>query len=371
VAGFRFTPETPDKVFKYDKVTEHIEARYRAGAFRGELPVTINDLARDLAVNPRTVVKGLDPFVRRKLLRTVKSRGIVEVRRSPVWVEAGVGLILQVDDHYYGRLAGAIAALLNEQGIAPLFINRKTVEANASPEAYLEPFLARRVSAFVIDGSGYCIHPYMTGLAEATHVTFAHVFEGADIPPGAAVLVDFATGIELATQHLLKLGHRRICLAINQPNGNLFAHPLLLARSRHGQCAAGYERAMREAGAEQHVHTFWDRCPGPDDPGRRWQELMLQPERPTAFVCASDAGAATILNWATELGLRVPDDLALTGCYNTPWAEMSPVKLTSLDLDIDEQAHLIVKTILAPAGQARQYLVTPRLVVRASSGARR
>lgn len=354
-------------MFKYNMVSRHIEALLEKGAFRRQPPITINDLAAELGVNPRTVTKGLEPFIENQVLRTVKSRGIVQVGTGQPWTVAGVGLIMPISDHYYGPLASAIAATLNERQIAPLFIDARAIERSTSPRAILQPYLNRHLRAFVIDGVGYFEQPALLETLREYRLIFVHVYDAPGALPPAAVLVDFEAGAALAVRHLIELGHRRIGLAIFGQDQSVYIDETHRRRSRYGQFVDGCSRALTEAGLDPELPVFWFHRKDGIDPSARWQEMMSSPNRPTAFVCSSDYCASDIMNRAIAMGLRVPEDLALVGCYNTPWAELSPVKLTSLDLKIDQQARLVAEEIAAAEGKSSVHQVMPRLIVREST----
>jgi len=95
----------------------------------------------------------------------------------------------------------------------------------------------------------------------------------------------------------------------------------------------GHARIAHVAGPEQFLHTWqrrraWHdavadsgRTPGrvvtgdfTYESGRRAaDELLTGPDRPTAIVCANDLMAVGLIMRAEEIGLRVPQDLSVTG----------------------------------------------------------
>ena len=110
------------------------------------------------------------------------------------------------------------------------------------------------------------------------------------------------------------------------------------------------------------------------EPGRRATEKLLARERPDAILCANDLLAVGALAALRDAGLGVPDDVALVGMDNSVLAEVTWPTLTSVDLGSAERARiaaeLLLERIESPAREPRVVGVEPRLVERASSGAR-
>jgi DNA-binding LacI/PurR family transcriptional regulator len=120
------------------------------------------------------------------------------------------------------------------------------------------------------------------------------------------VVIDDARGGELATEHLLARGHRRIAFV-----GDRRQNPFGFTSSE--QRRRGFRRALRRAGIRAD--------PGLEARGRHGREearelaagLLRRDDRPTAVFAASDTQAVGVLEAAQELELRVPDDVAVIG----------------------------------------------------------
>ena len=92
-------------------------------------------------------------------------------------------------------------------------------------------------------------------------------------------------------------------------------------------------------------------------------------ERPTALACARDRVALGVLLAATRLGLRVPQDVAVTGFDDIPLAASVSPALTTVQQDTKQAGQLLVERLLALIGrQAVDGQTIPvKLVVRESS----
>src|SRR3954452_5377378 len=113
------------------------------------------------------------------------------------------------------------------------------------------------------------------------------------------VVIDDALGGELATEHLLARGHRRIGFIGDRPE-SLFRFTSSEQRRR------AFPRALRRAGIRS-VPALEARGPHDRDEARRLARGLLErDDRPTAIFAASDTQAVGALEAAHALGLRVP-----------------------------------------------------------------
>jgi LacI family transcriptional regulator len=137
--------------------------------------------------------------------------------------------------------------------------------------------------------------------------------------------VDNAGGMRAMTRHLLAAGHARIAF-VRGPERNADAAERL----------AGYRAALQEAGAESRAE--WE-LPGDftDAGGHRAGLLLLALRpRPTALMCANDSTAIGALSALREAGVRVPEEIAVTGFDDIPIARYVTPALTSVHVDIAE-----------------------------------
>ena len=125
-------------------------------------------------------------------------------------------------------------------------------------------------------------------------------------PAFPTVVIDDVRGGELATSHLIDLGHRRIAFMGDKPSD-----PFRFASS--SDRTHGYERALEQAGIE--VRPEYVRQGTQVDHLARSIaiDLLRLPERPTAIFAASDHQALGVLEAARILGIRVPEELSVVG----------------------------------------------------------
>jgi DNA-binding LacI/PurR family transcriptional regulator len=138
-----------------------------------------------------------------------------------------------------------------------------------------------------------------------------------------ANLVSVETEDQLAsaamTQYLLSLGHRRIAF-FSGPSASPAAQERL----------DGYRRALREAHIEPDDQLVFNAGNSVEEGAAAALQMLNEGERPTAIQAFNDLtaiGAATLL---LKQGLKIPDDISVTGFGNILTAEYFRVPLTTM-----------------------------------------
>ncbi len=161
-----------------------------------------------------------------------------------------------------------------------------------------------------------------------------------DDPTIPAIQIDHASSIRQCTSYLLSLGHRRIALL------NLAARYYQPARMRH----MGFEQAFLEYGLspdpalmieiDQLIYA-----------NNRWHaaidRLLSLPEPPTAIVAFNDTVALLVYAACRQRGLRIPDDLSVTGCDDISSAQYVEPPLTTVRVPAYEQGERAMNTLLS------------------------
>lgn len=176
------------------------------------------------------------------------------------------------------------------------------------------------------------------------------------------IIVDNHQGGLLATRHLLELGHRRIAC---------ISGPSRLRPS--SERISGYTQALEEAGLAFDPELFRMGDFHPSSGYQATLALLAVADPPTAVFTCNDLMAIGVIRAASELGRRVPDDLALVGFDDIELASYTIPPLTTISQPIDRMGDLAARTLIqrieedglqAPTRQ----LLPVELVVRGSCG---
>jgi LacI family transcriptional regulator len=164
-----------------------------------------------------------------------------------------------------------------------------------------------------------------------------------------------------ATEHLLRKGHRRIGF-INE----IGPLPAMFGRLE------GYKQALATYGVPYDPEIIRTGTVVAAEGYRYAHELLQLSERPTALFCYNDSMAMGAYDAIRELGLRIPDDVAIVGFDNHELiaAQLRP-GLTTMELPHYEMGQWAVNYLLSTRSEAQhvpvQHKIPCRLVERASA----
>ncbi len=287
------------------------------------------DAVRELGYRPNAAARSLSER------RTHAVGVLLGDLRNPWYAECleGLGAVLQ---------PAGLTLLLGEERLDPRLVSS---------------FLDMRVDGLVLLGST-APTPTVAEAADRIPAVAAgsRDFDDAGLPHLDISAQDDRRGAELATEHLIGLGHRRVA--------HLAGHGAAVARIRLA--------AYRDTVARQGLDATVAACDMTEDGGRRAaRELLDRAGRPTAIFCVNDMSAIGALTAASELGLSVPRDLSLVGYDNTHLAELRPIGLTSIDIASravgEYAARLLLRRIDDPRRPAETHLAQPSLAPRATT----
>ena len=180
---------------------------------------------------------------------------------------------------------------------------------------------------------------------------------GFDLP---CVVSDEYGGVRQALEHLISRGHRDIAMLAGR-----FSPYILNERYR-----AFWEIAQAHGLPVDARHIKL--CdPTVESAAEACLELLSREDRPTAIFGTNDAVAAGAMKAARRLGLRLPEDLAVTGLDDSSVCRMLEPELTSVHIDCRQMGELSVKmmqTLLAGEKAVPQVTVVPtELQIRSST----
>lgn len=139
----------------------------------------------------------------------------------------------------------------------------------------------------------------------------------------SGVCVNNEQGIFSLVKHLMDKGHRKIGYVYSENTGQ--------SLQERRRC---FHEALRYYGLEDTAENLftspWDPQRGSYNYQRLVEQLRQTKELPTALVAEDDADAIQIMLALREMGLRVPEDVSVTGFDNSVLATMAVPQLTSV-----------------------------------------
>ena len=171
------------------------------------------------------------------------------------------------------------------------------------------------------------------------------------------IRVNYRRGMEKLTDYLYSLGHRQL--------GFVGHHALLGPINERVNVVL--ESAARYPDVQVHTAADIDSLEG----GRRAARTLLaaSPET-TAIICVNDFMAVGAMRELRDRGMRVPEDMSVTGFDNVKLAQFCYPALTSVHIPRDQIGQIICDALL-PGDNAvleHEFRIDPDLVVRDSTG---
>jgi LacI family transcriptional regulator len=333
------------------------------------MAVRLKDIARDLGVSVVTVSKVLrgntdiGEETRMRVLKRMK-----ELNYRPNMMARGlasgrtytVGLIVPDLVHpFFAEFAKSLGGVLRDNQNALLLASSE--EDPEVERQEIRTLLSRGVDVLIIASCQINLRNfYELGDDRTPYFLFDRNF-----PHLAAHFVgsdDVQVG-EIATQHLIDIGRKRIA-HIGGKNTSP-AHDRL----------RGYSNAL----AASSIHSpknYIMACEKTEESGdtigfQAMQSLLKLSPRPDAVFCYNDLTAIGAIDATLRAGLRVPEDIAFIGCGNLRYANYLRVPLSSIDHDTAALGRLsgsfALELSTSPEQEPRSILLPSRVVARTST----
>lgn len=269
-----------------------------------------------------------------------------------------IGVIIpEVRSNYYAELLHSLANAIEKNGFTMITV--MSTEYGASMKPCIE-----RITQFKLDGLLVCCD---VAFSDRDY----ELLRDSGIPTLLLTDMDFPymmdtiyikgeTGIDMAVDYLLELGHTRIGYLGEKASDIRY----------HAIC-----KSLRQRGIEI-VPAFMKRGEDRFEKGGylRALELLKEKELPTAVFACYDQIAFGAMRAFQENGIRVPEDISIIGFDNTVMDNYHPVTLSSITNPVDQMGATAVKILLDAINHPRSHVVQnvalqSRLVIRKSTRA--
>lgn len=322
---------------------------------------TIREVALDAGVSVAAVSKVLrDAYGVSDTLRAKVRSSMDKLNYRPLASARGmrgrtytIGLIFpDLRNPFFGDVfAGVNSALERTQYQAMQGIS-------ISVEALTEAMIDRQMDGIILVGPN---EPRATLLDIASRIPVVAIGHHDDsvTTPFDTVNNDDQLGARLVVRHLIGNGFRNVAMLSlnNQPSTVV------------GQREIGYRMEMVEQGCGEAINIV-RASQVTRDVQISVRRLLERPDRPQAIFCWTDLMAFEAISVATEMGLSIPEDVAIVGYDNTMFCDFAQNRLTSVDQSgelLGLQATRLLIERIEGRSESEQFVVMPRVVVRASS----
>jgi DNA-binding LacI/PurR family transcriptional regulator len=333
--------------------------------------VTMRDVATATGVSQSTVSRVLSgaptvvpiaPDTRERVLDAARRLGyrpnpLARGLRGSRTMLVGV-IVREITDPFF---AGAVEAVSTEAGRLGYNVVLGTAHARADEAIALWAVLeARHCDAIVLLGD-MRDQPRLIEDLRTSHVPVVALWEGSRPTSIPSVSVDNRAGIDAVVDHLVGLGHRRIAFAGGRRLGDI------------AEREEAFIDAVARSGEPPPKSYVRSTDNSPASGGEMLRALLDLAQPPTAVVFATDVLALGALHEAHIRGLRVPQDLSITGFDDIPMAAYAVPALTTVRMPVREMVSAAVAMVInreaSETATPVNPILAPSMVVRASTAA--
>ncbi|MEI7435224.1 MAG: substrate-binding domain-containing protein [bacterium] len=361
-------------VSKYEQMVAILKAALERGEYpEGSRIPSENELAETYAISRNTVREAISSLVHQRCLRRIQGKGTFVLRwRPPSGSPDAYAIFMQAHSHVYEAETRHLVRAFQQAGGLPMVFDVADIKQDERAREILAKLLGQGVAGLIIE-ERYA--PLIADLCRKHNrkippLAVLNYGSAAPVCPACCVYSDFEYGTRMGTQHLIAQGCRRVLFVIHRHKYAASVASLELVKGMYGDAVRGYKQAMAEAGLAE-AFFFVDSEFSMESQDRvRLKEVLTGPERPDAIFAFGDIRAKHAIDIAADAGLKVPQDLSVIGYWNTPWAEMTRVPLTSISICEDQIANLAVQKLVdarkTGIKETETTIIKPRLVERSS-----
>ena len=333
--------------------------------------LSLKKLATKLNVSTSTVSRvmndkpGVGEKTRQRVLKAIQKYNYVSnssARSLKTSKTGNIALIsrkrtnrLSSSDHHHQYVTN-IESDLRKQGYHTITLSLEAEEMKDANNLLL--LKEKHVDGFIINGPGvtpkFILELKNTGLPV---VLFGNELRQIEID---CVVCQDRKGTYKITKHLMEHGHKKI-LFLSGPKGWY----------TNDERELGYCDALKEEGLRERIIHMPDTT---IDTGKTFFKEVIANIHPeiTAVVAVNDATAIGVIDEARYLGIKVPEDIAVVGFDDIPWATLSHPPLTTVHTFLEEMGKIAMVRLLDllenPGLHPIKSIVTSSLVIRKSCG---
>ncbi|QBD78853.1 LacI family transcriptional regulator [Ktedonosporobacter rubrisoli] len=326
--------------------------------------VTIYDVAKRAGVSTATVSKVLNGNGRiSKVTSSRVEQAIADLHYRPSIIASAlkrnqtysIGLLVpDIINTFYSELARAIEDVALLQNYSVLVCS-----TDNSPERegkQLDLLLRKQLDGIIIATSEGINSSTLDMLKkqEARVVFIDRIIANSPYP---TVATDHYQGSYQITEYLIQLGHRKLAI---------FLEPLYLKTSL--ERLRGFSAALASYGIAQNSFSVLSNGFGAVAGYAMAQQVLENPDPPTAIVASNDLIAIGALQKFHESGVIIPEQLSLVGYDDIQMARMVSPSLTTVAQPIMEMGKLAFEYLFNDSMQTTATtLLSPTIVIRQTS----
>lgn len=356
-----------DNSAKYYRLMEHLKDEMLMGHIKpGEQIPSENALSEEFSLSRHTVRKAISMLVNDGYLYTEHGKGTYCIDRSTKRRNSKNICVVTtyISEYIFPKVIQGIDTVLSSNGYS---IMLKNTNNDFEKEALcLEDVLCKNIEGVIIEPTKSALFSNNLNYYEALEkhnipYLFIHGCHQ-QLENKSYVILDDAAGMHSVVEYLIKLGHKSIV--------GIFKADDVQGLNRH----KGYAKALNEANMQYDPdNIIWfhteDRSTRPYS---MIKQLVESKREIDAIVCYNDEFAFKVIELLSNLGVRVPQDISVTGFDDSYYSAASPVKITTVSHPKEKLGEAAAEILLQMLrndgclGKPVQQVIVPELVIKDS-----
>jgi GntR family transcriptional regulator of arabinose operon len=310
---------------KYYKLMEFLKDEILMGRIKpGEQIPSENTLAEKFSLSRHTIRKSISMLINEGYLYTEHGKGTYCLDRSKKRNNSrNIGVIsTYISEYIFPKVIQGIDDVLSGSGYS---IMLKNTNNNTEREALcLEDILEKNIEGVIIEPTKSALFSNNLKYYEALdshHIPYIFIHGYYPQLEGKpCILLDDAGGMFSAVKYLTSLGHKKIA--------GIFKADDIQGLNRH----KGYARALSEAGLPYNPDdVVWFHTEDRDvKPYAAIKQMIEAKSGIDAIACYNDEIAFRVFELLAGLGVKVPEEVSITGFDDSYFSASCPVKITTV-----------------------------------------
>ena len=290
--------------------------------------MNIYDIAKEAGVSISTVSRvmnhkgNVNPVTRKRVEEILEKNNYTPsaIARGMVSKSMKTVSVLTVDIRvpHYAKTAYTIEREFSRRGYEVSLCN--TGGELEETIKYLRTALEKKADGIVLVGSVFntlCKNAEISGLLKNVPVVLAN--GKLELPNSYSVLVDDRYGISLAVEHLIQKGHREIYYLrdMDTVSAQLKCEGFITEMEKCGLKNARQQVVKAGPSIEGGIHAV--------------EKLIREKRKFTGIVCGEDITAAGVVKALLHHGIKIPEEVAVTGYNHSEYAKVCEPQLTTID----------------------------------------
>ncbi len=306
------------------------------------MAVNIKDVARKANVSISTVSrvindsKPVSDEIKKRVFDIIAETGYVPnpVARSLVMKKSRlIGIIVpDIANYYTGELLNAFEEIAKTYDYEVILCN--TYGDFDQEIRYLKLLESKQVEGMI----------FLSFKWDEAHQAF---FEKCDLPVVLVnraavnervftVAIDHYKAVYEMTSEMVKRGHKDFMLIRNGESEDVFGTDQM----------EGFKRALQDAGLPYDDKMVWNGLFQPAEAYKAVEEVLKAEKRPSAIITTTDDMAIGAINCLVDNGIKVPEEVSVTGFYDTTLATLYRPRLTTVQHPIYDIGAIAIRMLI-------------------------